>query len=483
MQSGQWLRPEEVLPDLNEIEALYVKGAQWQLYTLVSGGSALAVSGELYEKWIRKNLVEEGLLLPGPEGIFILTAPLGECISSVEYGPFSKNSLEVKAFARALKRSAMRTDASLADGIYVSRFGSVLPAWCDRGDGNADRILGSWICEGMQVCLSDTTRIRKYAPWLPDKDRSLILELFGIQENAGGGDTILPLPAPMDQEGEQERPGFPDHHAAGKARERKERKEGEFSLPGRPALERFFREEILDVIDREEEYRRFGAGFPGATLLYGPSGSGKTFAAEKLADYLGWPVFRINSGTIGSKYVHETSRRISEIFDTAIREAPSVLIIDEMEAFLSDRENARGSAEIHMEEVGEFLRRIPDAAANHVLLFGMTNMPESIDSAVLRKGRFDHILEVGMPSASEVLAVLKSALKDLPAKEDLNLSLAADLLADHPLSDVAFALNEAGRLCVRRRKKAIDTDTLIEACKKAAPVSKEKRRVGFSFDG
>ena len=483
METGQWLQPKEMLPDMEQVASVYVKGSQWQLYTTLSGGYALAVSGQLYDKWLQKNLVEDGLMLPAAQGRYILTAPAGEKISSLEYGPFPGNSLEVKAFARALKTSIERAGVSLADGLYIPRFGSVLPTYCDTGKTDPEWILGAWICAGMRISLADTERIHKYAPWLSDPVRVSLLEMFGIEERSDGDSTILQMPSSIDPAWEknragQLREGSSAHARAGRL-ERKERKEGPFSLPGRPALEKFFREEILDVIDREEEYRRFGVGFPGATLLYGPSGSGKTFAVEKLADYLGWPVLRINSATVGSKYVHETSRKVSEIFDMAIREAPSILIIDEMEAFLSSRESARGSVEIHLEEVGEFLRRIPDAAENHVLLFGMTNMKDAIDQAILRKGRFDHILEVGMPSASEVQDVLESILKDLPTEGDLKLSRIADRLAQRPLSDVSFVVSEAGRLCVQKRIKAIDAGILEEACDKLAPGAKEKRRIGF----
>ncbi len=486
MNNGQWLRTQEVLPDMEQIDSFYVKGTSWQLYTTVSGGYALIVSGQLYEKWLQKELIEEGLLYPVGQQYYVFTVPSGELISSIEFGPFVKDVLQVKSFARALKNSMKPDGPSLADGIYISRIGRVLPAFCDRGKGSAALILGSWICAGMQISLADTERMHRYASFLSDDVRVSLLEMFAIEEQTqlSENGTVLRMPSAIDPPWDQD-PAENDGamHTAGGGNagklERRERAEGPFSLPGRPALEKFFREEILDVIDREEEYKRFGVGFPGATLFYGPSGSGKTFAVEKLAEYLGWPVLRINSGSVGSKWVHETSRKISEIFDLAIRKAPSILIIDEMEAFLSSRESARGSAEIHLEEVGEFLRRIPDAAANHVLLFGMTNMPDSIDKAIMRKGRFDHIIEVGMPSAAEVKAVLESVLRDLPVQGNLNLDQLSEQLAGRPLSDVTFVISEAGRISVRRRQNEIDSSALQEAVRLLTPGAKPKRQIGF----
>lgn len=522
MDDGQWIRMGEVLPDQEQAAFLYLKGDGWQLYVTASGGYALAVSGVLYQKWLSRGLMEDGYFLPlqkkdpawdgkaagsaettsgsaekaagsaetasgngmpDREGAlekerYVLTVPAGELISSVEFGPFPQNAGQVLRFAKALKQSAQRTGEPLSDGVYLSRFGRILPGFTDQADRMTDRILGRWICGGMNISVRDTQRMQKFAPWLSEKVRIDLLQMFDLEEMKETEDVVLRMPSPLGPHGLDQ---SAQTQAGALEAGRRQRAEGPFVLHGREALEKFINEQILDVIDREEEYRRFGVGFPGAVLLYGPTGSGKTFAVEKLADYLGWPVFRIDSGTIGSKYVHETSRRISETFDLAIRNAPSILIIDELEAFLSSRERAGGSVEIHTEEVDEFLRRIPDAAKNKVLLFGMTNMPEALDRAVMRKGRFDHILEVGMPSGKEVYAVLESLLADLPAAEHLELYGVAARLSGLPLSDVSFVVSEAGRICVRSGKKVIDQEILEEACSVLKPAVSHRPKIGFSI--
>ena len=86
----------------------------------------------------------------------------------------------------------------------------------------------------------------------------------------------------------------------------------EFKLRGRPFLEEFFQEHIIDIIANEERYKNLGVTFPSAIVLHGPPGCGKTFAIERLVEFLDWPVYPIDSSSIGSPYIHETSRKVSE---------------------------------------------------------------------------------------------------------------------------------------------------------------------------
>jgi SpoVK/Ycf46/Vps4 family AAA+-type ATPase len=166
------------------------------------------------------------------------------------------------------------------------------------------------------------------------------------------------------------------------------------------------------------------------------------------------------------------------VFEKAIANAPSVIVIDEMEAFLTDRNVGRLSGVSHIEEVSEFLRRIPEASKNKVLIIGMTNMLDSIEPAILRKGRFDNIIEVTMPSAEEVKQLLNHLLLKLPVTEDIDLYLLAERLEGRPLSDIAFVVKEAGRLAVKQRRETINNNVLLSAAT-LLPSIKENNRIGF----
>ena len=197
-------------------------------------------------------------------------------------------------------------------------------------------------------------------------------------------------------------------------------------------------------------------------------------------EFLGWPCYSIDSGSIGSSYIHATSKKIAEVFDEAIAHAPSVILIDEMEAFLADRSMGAASGTHHMEEVAEFLRRIPEASKQHVLVIAMTNMIDAIDPAIIRRGRFDHIVEVKMPSETEVRALLESLLSKLPVSNDIEIESLSNRLAGRPLSDAAFVVKEAGRLAVKAGQDEIDNEIIFKVCD-ALPLQNEgKRKIGFT---
>ena len=266
-----------------------------------------------------------------------------------------------------------------------------------------------------------------------------------------------------------------------------------FRLPGRRALETFFSEEIVDIVENADKYRSVGIASPGGVLLYGPPGCGKTYAVDRLIEYLGWPVFKINSGSIGSPYIHETGRKVGGLFDEAEKAAPAVVVIDEMEAFLADRRGGTAGTH-HLEELGEFLRCIQEAALKRILVIGMTNRLDLIDPAILRRGRFDHLQEVGIPSRGDVEDLLRELLRGTATEQDLDLEGTISALTGRPLSDAAFVVRQAKRRAVtpERRKHRpaeevrVDSEALSWALKKLGARRSgmsERSPIGFRRSG
>lgn len=470
---AEWL-PRGFLLD-NGVTAgrLLSAGPGWQLYSASDRGQALAAAPALYEKWDGLAVLPSGLFrkteTPSGEVFTARDGPDG-LIASVKHGPYPSSFEETRDFAAALKRSrAALPSASFDDAVYFKRHALLLPTY-GGGDRDDQTILCTWIAGGVSLSLDRFDRLREIVSWMPPNALEEVIRAAGF-----------PVPRTVGPAMERSRAGMEPAEKAPAAQNAAGLRvpAGHFSLPGRPALEAFFNEHIIDIVRNSERYKRMGIDFPAAVILYGPPGCGKTFAVERLTEFLGWPVFSVNGANIGSPYIHETSRKISEMFDQAIDSAPSVLVIDEMEAFLSARDTSHSSGQLRVEEVAEFLRRIPEAREKHVLIIAMTNMIEAIDQAILRRGRFDHILEVTMPAREEVDALLRHLFSTLPVSDDIDHDEVSSRLQGCALSDVTFVVKEAGRLAVRENKDMIDNDLLRQALE-ALPKKKESmRKIGF----
>ncbi|MDO4818160.1 MAG: ATP-binding protein [Akkermansia sp.] len=273
--------------------------------------------------------------------------------------------------------------------------------------------------------------------------------------------------------------------AAAREEERKRLKptDGPFRLRGREELEKFLNEQVVDIVNRHAEYSRFGVHFPKGFILEGKPGCGKTFAVERLAEHLKWHVVRIDSGSIGSSFIHATARKIQEKFQEAAEKAPSIVIIDEMEAFTRNRANLPGHNTHSAEEVDSFLQCLQTAAERRILVAGMTNHIETIDPAILRTGRLGAHIKVDMPSLQEVEDVLAYALAKLPHAE-FDLHPHAERLLDHPLSDVTHAVDESGMNAARAGHERIEEEDLAHAIdemlRRQSAEKPGERRFGFA---
>ncbi len=448
------------------------EGADWQIYEAQGGGRILVAKQLLAARWIESGLLDASQIFPfefGGEkycefssGIDNVLAPVIESNS-----PESKN--EALSFAESLKATRdIDATSPVHDALYVERLSRLLPTYSLSARVSDDVVFGTWLTGGVPVSVQSFRRLRTLTNWLGASHLRDVVVKGGFEVSEK---IIGPKPsAPKISEPSE---------AAGVAKP-KEQKSAQFSLAGRPELEQFINEHIVDIIENEARYKVLGIEFPSAIILHGPPGCGKTFAVERLVDYLGWPSFQIEASSVASPYIHETSKKVAEVFDKAMENAPAVLVIDEMEAFLSERQSGM-SGQHHVEEVAEFLRRIPEAIKNRVLIIAMTNKIEMIDAAILRRGRFDHVVKVGMASEEEVHALLEKLVKDLPCENDIDVALLAKRLTGRPLSDVAFAVREGARLAARAGKDKLDQSSLLLAMD-ATPLrsnEEEHRKIGF----
>ena len=236
---------------------------------------------------------------------------------------------------------------------------------------------------------------------------------------------------------------------------------GAFVLPGRPELERFLRDYILEPARDPTRYAALKVAMPNGVLLHGPTGSGKSHAVAKLVAALGWPVIELNLGKLGSPLAHQVTLAIRGAFDEARGSAPAVVAIEEIDAMAGSRGPL--THDYKVEEVSELLRMVEGAATHNILVIATTNRIDALDLAMRRKGRFDHVVEVGYPDADEVHAVLRALLDERPHRDIQNLREISVRLAGRPMSDVVWVVNEAARIAARAGKEAIDDLDLLSA--------------------
>ncbi len=456
------------------IRKMISEGQDWQIYLTNTDSYVLAVKPELHEKWISDYSLPDGIFFDSDSREYKILLSTGDyLISSLEKGPFPDSNGQVEAFSIAFKTALdLFSNVDIHDAIYIEEYSLLLPSSFENTSIDAGMIYGKWLTGGVGISIDSFERVSKIMSWLPKDSlrKSALLAGFNIpdiEDDPCEDNTDI-----NENDNDERTPELAEETGS---------INGEFHLIGRPKLEQFFVDNIIDIVLHQDQYRRMGINFPGATILYGPPGCGKTYAVERLSEYLGWQRFDIDSSTIASSYIHDTSKKISEVFRAAIKAAPSIIVIDEMEAFLSDRGMGASSGTHHVEEVAEFLRRIPEAISKGVLVFAMTNMLDSIDPAIRRRGRFDHIIEVKNANAEEIEALLEYRFKELPIDDTVQIKQIAKSLDGHPMSDVAFILREAGRFAVKRGQEYISQECFDDAFK-MLPRNIEHKTIGFKND-
>lgn len=449
---------------------MIASGDDWQIYKTDRESYILAVRKSLAARW-SDHPETASLFTPytKDEDILTFVSKPGWLVSSLSKGPFPRARTQIENFDNACVRLRREyPDAPVTGALFIEECNLILPADPDADRSDDDLAIGTWITGGVHVLISDTAAAHRMASWFPEEVLMRIAEDAKVVQGKGAG--LRTRTDVADANVNTDDPVPP-------VSARREMPDEPFSLPGSSKLEKFFNEEIIDIVRHADEYKRMGIEFPGAVVLYGPPGTGKTFAVEKLAEYLGWPRYDINSDSVGSTYIHETGMKIARIFDMAISNAPSVIVIDEMESFLSER---AGKQQHHVEEVAEFLRKIPEATSKNVLVFGMTNVIKEIDQAILRRGRFDYMIEVDYADKNDIRNLLEARKKTIPIDDDADLDRLAGELAGHPMSDVVFVLKEAGRYAVKNRVRTITDEAFRAALKQLKGVKKTKNKIGFS---
>ncbi len=198
-----------------------------------------------------------------------------------------------------------------------------------------------------------------------------------------------------------------------------------------------------------EIFDQLGVDAPKGLLLYGPPGTGKTLIARAIASETNLHFIRLNGPEIIHKFYGESEARLREIFEEAARKAPSVIFIDEIDAVAPKRAEVLGDVEKRV--VAQLLACMDGMVPRgHVLVIGATNVPEMIDPALRRPGRFDREVSVPVPHAEGRLAILKIHSRRMPLAPDVDLGAIAQVTHGFVGADLEALCKEAGMIAVRR---------------------------------
>jgi transitional endoplasmic reticulum ATPase len=198
-----------------------------------------------------------------------------------------------------------------------------------------------------------------------------------------------------------------------------------------------------------EAFERLGIEAPKGVLLYGPPGTGKTLIARAIASETKLHFIRMNGPEIIHKFYGESEARLREIFEEATRNAPSIVFIDEIDAIAPKRAEVLGDVEKRV--VAQLLALMDGVVSRgQVIVIGATNIPEMIDPALRRPGRFDREIALPVPNVEGRQAILRIHSRHMPLALDVDLDRLAQITHAFVGADLEALCKEAGMVALRR---------------------------------
>ena len=238
-------------------------------------------------------------------------------------------------------------------------------------------------------------------------------------------------------------------------------------------------QEIVEFLRDPERFTALGARIPKGVLLVGPPGTGKTLIAKAVAGEAGVHFLSISGSDFVELYVGVGASRVRDLFEQAKKEAPAIVFIDEIDAVGRRRGAGLGGGHDEREQtLNQLLVEMDGFGSNEgVIVLAATNRQDILDPALLRPGRFDRQIYVGLPDIRGREAILKVHAKRKPLAEDVSLAQIAQATAGFTGADLANLLNEAALLAARQHSQFITAAHLHEAMLKVIAGPEKKSRV------
>ncbi len=238
-------------------------------------------------------------------------------------------------------------------------------------------------------------------------------------------------------------------------------------------------EEIVDFLKNPKRYMEVGARIPKGVLLVGPPGTGKTLLAKAVAGEAGVPFFSISGSDFVEMFVGVGASRVRDLFEQAKKNSPCIIFIDEIDAVGRQRGAGMGGGHDEREQtLNQLLVEMDGFGVNEgIIMIAATNRPDILDPALLRPGRFDRQIVVGVPDVKGREEILKVHSKNKPLNEEVDLKILAKRTPGFTGADLENLMNESALLTVRAKAKVITMVELEEAITRVMAGPEKKSRV------
>ena len=252
--------------------------------------------------------------------------------------------------------------------------------------------------------------------------------------------------------------------------------------------------EMVDYLKEPKKYSKYGARLPKGVLLIGPPGTGKTLLAKAVAGEAGVPFYSISGSDFVEMFVGVGAGRVRDLFKKAKQTAPCIVFIDEIDAVGRQRGAGLGGGNDEREQtLNQLLVEMDGFEYNSgILVMAATNRDDVLDPALLRPGRFDRVVTVGLPNKEGREAIFKVHARNKKISPDVDFSALAQRTVGFSGADIENILNEAAILAVRFKKECVSMGEIDEAIDRriAGPAKtskglseKERKQIAFHESG
>ncbi|HHW74425.1 MAG TPA: ATP-dependent metallopeptidase FtsH/Yme1/Tma family protein [Firmicutes bacterium] len=292
------------------------------------------------------------------------------------------------------------------------------------------------------------------------------LFFFFMQQTQGGGSRVMNFGKSRARlhEGDRKRVSFDD--VAGADEEKAELAE------------------VVDFLKDPRKYIELGARIPKGILLVGPPGTGKTLLARAVAGEAGVPFFTISGSDFVEMFVGVGASRVRDLFTDAKKSSPCIVFIDEIDAVGRQRGAGLGGGHDEREQtLNQLLVEMDGFDVNEgVIILAATNRPDILDPALLRPGRFDREVAVGVPDVKGREEILKVHTRNKPLREEINLRDIARATPGFTGADLENVVNEAALLTARSGHKKVGKEEIEEAVERVIAGTQKRSRVISEFE-